>query len=67
MITFNTQEEFDAAVMAAVERYLQIKLTLDYTPESTWSHAQIGATVRLIATLSQTEFSADDTSVSVMP
>lgn len=28
MITFNTQEEFDAAVMAAVEKYLSVKVVV---------------------------------------
>jgi hypothetical protein len=56
MITFNTQEEFDAAVMAVVEKYLQIKVSLGARSETNYNHPQTSIVVALKNNLSQTTF-----------
>lgn len=58
MITFETQEEFDAAVMAAVECYLKVAINLKKVYDYETSHYQVD--VSLTSNLSQTKFSESE-------
>ena len=69
MITFETgasqtQEQFDSAVMAAVEKYLSIKVALGAKEETNYSHAETSIVVALKNDLSQTTFCEVDDSVT---
>jgi hypothetical protein len=59
MITFDTQEDFDAAVMAAVEKYLQVSVEVEYSAETKYNHANTSVEVKLRNDFSQTTFAED--------
>ncbi len=55
------QLEFDAAVMAAVEKYLQVRMKLVNQYDSHYHRSSVRACVELDNTLFQTTFSSSDT------
>lgn len=58
MITFETQEQFDAAIMAAVEKYLQVAIDLKKVRDYGSNYYKVG--VSLTNDFSQTKFSESE-------
>lgn len=58
MITFESQEAFEAAVMAAVERYLKVAINLKRVFDYETYYYQVN--VSLTNSLAQTQFSKSE-------